>query len=433
MTIEQAKQRAHAARSGQRSLARASGAQRSRVLEQLATLLEVRSQDLLAANQKDLDRALKQGLAAPLMARLSLTEKKLMTLIQGVRELANRADPLGQTLRRTELDTDLELRQVSSALGVLLVIFESRPDAVIQIGSLALRSGNAALLKGGSEALWSNRALVACLRDALSKEQLNNDAIIGIEGREAVQSLLQQDQLIDLVIPRGSGKLVRSIQDTTRIPVLGHAEGICHTFIDAAADLNMAIKLSVDGKCDYPAACNATETLLVHQSFLPHLPALGSALLQQGVELRCDQRARELLPKSLVAEARDWATEYGDLRLSIRVVNNVEQAIEHIHHYGSGHTEVIVTEDPVAAACFLAEVDAASVFHNASSRFADGFRYGMGAEVGISTSRIHARGPVGVEGLLTHRWLLRGKGQGAAEYSSGERSFQHRELPLSSD
>ena len=340
---------------------------------------------------------------------------------------------MGEPVRRTELDDGLVLTQVKSPLGVLLIIFESRPDAVVQIGSLALRSGNAVILKGGSEALHSNRALVDCLRRALAAEGLPEDAVQGVEGRQAVAGLLALDGLIDLVIPRGSGALVRSIQEATRIPVLGHSEGICHLVLDATADPAMAVKLAVDGKCNYPSACNATETLLVHRGFLPHLAAVGRALAERGVELRADAAAlphlRDL-PRAVPAADEDWATEHGALVLGVRTVASLDEAIDHVHRYGSAHTEAIVTEDPAAAARFLREVDAASVFVNASTRFADGYRYGLGAEVGISTGRIHARGPVGVEGLLTTRWLLEGHGQAAADYGPGKRSFTHRSLPV---
>ena len=421
---------ARAARLAQRVLASSPAHARSRVLERLGVLLAERTPSLLEANETDLQLARDAGIAPALLARLSLSEDKIASLIQGVAELAAQPDPLGRILRHTELDEGLRLRQVTSALGVLLIIFESRPDAVIQIGSLALRSGNAVLLKGGSEAAHSNAALIGCLRDALRDEGLNQDAVIGVRGREAVAELLKQDALIDLVIPRGSSELVRTIQDSTRIPVLGHAEGICHTYLDAAAEPAMAARLIIDGKCDYPAACNATETLLVHQESLPLLAAVGAALSARGVQLIADERSQQELPHCSAACEADWSTEYGDLRLSVRVVASLDEAIEHIHSYGSGHTEVIVTTDPVAAERFLAEVDAASVFHNASSRFADGYRYGLGAEVGISTGRIHARGPVGVEGLLTTRWLLRGSGQGASDYGKDGRNFSHRSLPL---
>ena len=388
---------AHGVRAAQRKLGGASGGVRSNVLTRLSALLAEREPALLEANHRDLETARQSALAAPLLNRLALSPGKLSTLRQGIEQLASQQDPVGRAQRRTELDENLILTQVTSPLGVLLVIFESRPDAVIQIGSLALRTGNGVLLKGGSEALHSNRALADCLRDALAGEGLDADAVALVESRDEVGALLELDELIDVVIPRGSGQLVRSIQSSTRIPVLGHAEGICHLYLDDAADPGMAVRLAVDGKCDYPAACNATETLLVHRDFLPALAKVGEALLEPGVLLKADERARAHLPAAEPASEADWATEWGDLTLGVRTVDDLGAAVDHIHRYGSGHTEAIVTEDSAAAARFLREVDAASVFVNASTRFADGYRYGLGAEVGISTGRIHARGAVGVD------------------------------------
>jgi glutamate-5-semialdehyde dehydrogenase len=419
---------AAAVRGGQRRLGNAAAERRTAVLRRLGEILGERQDAILDANRRDLDAAREIDLAAPLLGRLELSPDKLSTLREGVEQLAGDDDPIGQAVRATELDDGLVLRQVKSPLGVLLIIFESRPDAVVQIGSLALRSGNGVILKGGSEALHSNRVLVGCLRDALESEGLSRDAVLGIEGREAVAELLELDELIDLVIPRGSGALVRSIQSSTRIPVLGHAEGVCHLFLDASADPAMAVHLAVDGKCGYPAACNAVETLLVHRGFLPRLPEIGRALVEAGVELRADAASLPRLPAAVPASDDDWGREYGDLTLAVRTVDGIDQAIEHIHRHGSSHTEAIVTEDPDSRERFLREVDAASVFVNASTRFADGYRYGLGAEVGISTSRIHARGPVGVEGLLTTRWLLVGQGQAASDYGPGKKSFTHRPL-----
>ncbi len=423
-----AHQIALSARDGQRSLGSAPGERRSQTLRHLADLLAERQETLLAANREDLDQASEQGLAPALLHRLELTPAKLATLAGGVRQLAREPDPIGNSIRKTELDDGLILRQVRSPIGVLLVIFESRPDAVIQIGSLALRSGNAVLLKGGSEALRSNRALLGCLRDALTRGGLAAAAVQGIEGREAAQELLAHDSLIDLVIPRGSAQLVRSIQSSTRIPVLGHADGICHLYLDAEADLAMATRLALDSKCGYPAACNAAETLLVHRAFLPHLATLATALGEAGVALRADREALSHCPGATAATEADWGTEFGNLTLAVRTVDSLEQAIDHIHRHGSAHTDAIVTGNSETARRFLAEVDSASVFWNASTRFADGYRYGLGAEVGISTSRIHARGPVGVEGLLTTRWLLEGQGQVASDYGEGKRRFTHRDL-----
>ncbi len=416
------------ARAAQRQLGSASGEQRSAILRRLATLVEERQDELLAANRQDVEDARAAQLAAPLLERLELSAGKLATLREGVAQLAATEDPIGRVQRRTELDDGLVLSQVTSPLGVLLIIFESRPDAVIQIGSLALRSGNAVILKGGSEARRSNRALVGCLRDALVAENLPPDAVCGVEGREAVAELLAFEEHIDLVIPRGSGELVRAIQRSTRIPVLGHAEGICHLYLDEAADPARAARLAVDSKCGYPAACNAAETLLVHRDFLPRLPTVAEALTAAGVELRADERAQAAVPAARPAGDTDFDTEFGDLILAVKVVDSFEEAVDHIHRHGSAHTDAIVTEDAATAERFLREVDSASVFVNASTRFADGYRYGLGAEVGISTGRIHARGPVGVEGLLTTRWLLRGAGQVAADYGPGKRAFLHRTL-----
>ncbi len=421
---------ARSARKAQRQLGSADADRRTAVLRRLADLIQEREADLLAANQLDLAAAHEVGLAPALLHRLELTASKLATLRGGVEQLAETEDPLGRVITRTELDSDLVLSQVKSPLGVLLIIFESRPDAVIQIGSLALRSGNAVILKGGSEAMHSNMALVQCLRDSLAEEAFSPNAVIGVEGREAIAQLLKFDRWIDLVIPRGSGSLVRSIQESTRIPVLGHAEGICHLYFDADADPEKAKRLVIDGKCDYPAACNATEILLVHRAFLPHLAEIGEALTAQGVELRADTESAAHLSDAREASESDFSTEFGDLTLAVRTLGGISEAIEHIHAHGSAHTDAIVTENSEAAERFLREVDSASVFVNASTRFADGYRYGLGAEVGISTGRIHARGPVGVEGLLTTRWLLRGTGQAAGDYGPGKKSFQHRSLPL---
>lgn len=428
MSLPTPPEHARAARSAQRTFSACSASIRSDALRRLATLLEAREDLIAEANQRDLAAAREAGIAPVLINRLALSAQKLATLREGVRLLADEDDPLGQTLKRTALDDGLVLSQVTSPIGVLLVIFESRPDAVIQIGSLALRTGNAVLLKGGAEATFSNRVLVDCLRDALAEAGAPSDAVIGIEGREAVSALLQCDDSIDLVIPRGSGELVRSIQSSTRIPVLGHAEGICHIYLDATANAEMARHIVVDAKCGYPSACNAVETLLIHRDYLPQLPALAEALAAQGVELRADAEAKTMIDGATPASDEDWAMEYGDLVLAIRTVGGVDEAMAHIHRYGSAHTEAIITGDPQVAEHFLQNVDAASVFWNASTRFADGYRYGLGAEVGISTGRIHARGPVGAEGLLTTRWLLRGAGQAASDYGPDGRAFKHERL-----
>ena len=419
---------AAAARSAQRAAGAARAERRTDALRGLASLLRQEAPAVLAANAEDLHAAAAEGLSAALLGRLRLDRTKIETLCCGVEALARGADPVGRRLRHTELDEGLRLEQVTSPLGVLLIVFESRPDAVIQIGSLAIRSGNAVILKGGREAARSNAILVDILRRALASAGLPGDAVAGVADRAAVAELLELDDLIDLVIPRGSGALVRSIQASTRIPVLGHSEGICSLYLAEDADPTMASRLAVDGKCDYPSACNATENLIVHRRWLPHLPAVAGALHEAGVTLRADEDCLGAIPHAEPAGPGDADTEYGALVLSVHCVDSDAAAIDFVHAHGSGHTDAIVTSDPARAERFLREVDSASVFHNASTRFADGYRYGLGAEVGISTGRIHARGPVGVDGLLTTRWLLRGSGQGAADYGAGRRDFTWRTL-----
>ncbi len=423
------RERAAAARSAQRRLGSAGGEARSEVLRHLERLLGERESELIAANQHDLDAAKGTDLAEPLMKRLALTAEKLETLREGVRQLIDLPDPIGRPLVRREIADGLVLEQVQAPLGVLLIIFESRPDAVIQIGSLALRAGDAVLMKGGSEAINSNRALTDVLREAVAAAGLDPEVVQNIEGREAVGELLDLDDLIDLVIPRGSNELVTSIKLRSRIPVLGHADGICHVFVDAAADRQMAIDITIDSKTEYPAVCNAAETVLIHRDF-PHAGAVIEALLDRDVEVRGDDSTLSLDSRVIAADEDDWGTEYGNFTISARIVDSLDDAIEHIHAHGSAHTEAIVTDDEPTARRFLEEVDAASVFWNASTRFADGFRYGLGAEVGIATGRIHARGPVGVEGLLTTRWLAVGKGHLVDDFSSGKRAYTHRDLPI---
>jgi len=421
---------ARSVRAAQRELGAASAEKRSAFLANLRRYLVEREEALLEANARDLENALRIQLAAPLRQRLALSAEKLAILRDGLAQLAGKPDPVMLPISRTELDEGLVLTKVQSPIGVVLAIFESRPDVVIQIGALAVRAGNGILLKGGSEAAASNEAFVACLHDALEDAGLPREAVALVAGREAVHELLACDREIDLVIPRGSNAMVREIQRSTRIPVLGHADGVCHLYLDAGADPAMATHLAVDGKCDSPSACNATETMIVHVSFLPHLVPVAAALKKRGVRLLADSRARRYWPAAEAASDEDWGKEWGDLVLSIRTVDDLDGAIDHIHRFGSAHTEAICTQDAERAREFLRRVDAASVFWNASTRFADGYRYGLGAEVGISTSRIHARGPVGLEGLLTTRWLLEGHGQGAGDYHQGGRAFTHLSLPL---
>jgi glutamate-5-semialdehyde dehydrogenase len=386
-------------------------ADRTAILADIVDLLDKRSSPIIDANRKDLE-APKNDLAPPLYKRLVLNESKLREVIDGVRQVAVMPDPVGRIIQETELDDRLILRKVQVPIGVIAMIFESRPDAVPQIASLAIRTGNAVLLKGGREAAHSNRALVDIIREALAAHGVE-DAVQLISSREQVSELLQMDDLISLVIPRGSNELVRSIQERTRIPVLGHADGICHVFVDKAADVDKAIRIVVDAKAQYPAVCNAAETLLMHRDF-PAKEQVYEALRKAGVELRMEA---------------DFGFEFLDLIISVHTVDSLDAALGHIQRYGSSHTDAIVTEDAAAAQRFLDEVDSAGVFWNASTRFADGFRYGFGAEVGISTSKTHARGPVGVEGLLIYKYQLIGNGHVVAAYSGeNARRFTHRKL-----
>ncbi|HEY7490445.1 MAG TPA: glutamate-5-semialdehyde dehydrogenase [Candidatus Tectomicrobia bacterium] len=411
---------------------------KNQALEAIAGALLEHQEAILAANQCDVQRTSHLvacgRLSRPLLDRLKLNAQKVLDMAIGVRSVAELPDPVGRTLTALELDTGLELRQVTCPIGVIGAIFESRPDAVPQIASLCWKAGNAVILKGGSEAQASNQALGQCIRAAIaSVDATCIDAVQMVETREEVSALLALDEYIDLFIPRGSNAFVRYIQEHTRVPVLGHAEGLCHAYVDRQADLAQAVAICYDAKVQYPAVCNAIETVLVHGEVArAFLPLLAAAYRQAGVEMRGCAATRAILPDIGSATEADWQTEYLDLIVSIRVVESLEEAIAHINCYGSGHTDTIVTEDPTAAAQFLELVDAATVMHNASTRFADGFRFGKGAEVGISTNKTHARGPVGLEGLVIHKYRLVGQGHIVADYVGPQaKRFTHR--PLSSE
>jgi glutamate-5-semialdehyde dehydrogenase len=355
-------------------------------------------------------------------------------MVARIVEVTALSDPLNQTLALTELDDGLVLKKVSCPLGVVGIIFEARPEVLPQIASLALKSGNAVLLKGGTEAARTNETLARIWRHCLTEfPDIPADSIQLLHTREDVGEMLKLDDLIDLIIPRGSQSFVRHIATHSRIPVLGHGEGVCHVFVDASADLEKALGVCFDSKVQYPAACNAAETLLVHEAVAPRfLPLMFEKFTASGVEVRGCPRTVELLDSSEIVPATDadWMTEYSDLIISVKVVGGVDEAITHINTYGSKHTESIVTEDTDTAERFMDQVDAAGVYHNASTRFADGYRYGLGAELGISTAKIHARGPVGLEGLTTYKYKLYGNGQTVASYSKGERKFKHRRMKV---
>jgi len=419
-----------------RALARLSGEQRNGILLKAANLIEARCAEILAANQADCEAftaAVGNGTASEvLLKRLKTSAAGVSEMAARVRDVARLDDPLEKVIATTELDDGLVLKKVPCPLGVMAVIFESRPDVVPQVGSLAIKTGNGLVLKGGMEARNTNRVLVGIWREALAAHDARLAACICLlEDRAEVMQVLQMEREIDLVVPRGSTDFVNFVFQHSRIPVLGHGSGICHIYVDRAADRNMAKEVVIDAKVQYPAACNSVEKVLVHQDVAARfLPEMGRALQSAGVEVRGCERTLELCPGLNVIPAgeEDWSTEYSDLKITVKVVASLQAAIEHIDRYGSRHTESILTEDPAAAETFLDEVDAASVFHNASTRFADGFRYGLGAEIGISNSKLHARGPVGMEGLLTYKYKLHGSGQIVSSYAEGKKTFKHKRI-----
>ncbi len=421
------------ARRAARALARLSANERNQVLLNAADLMEARSSEILKANQQDcraLEGEIGKGAAsAALLKRLKTSPAGIKDMARQVRDVAALDDPVGRVLVTTELDDGLVLKKVSCPLGVVAVIFESRPDVVPQVGSLAIKTGNGLVLKGGAEARNTNRVLVAIWHDALAEHHSAlRDSVCALEDRAEIMQVLTMEREIDLVVPRGSSEFVNFVFQNSRIPVLGHGSGVCHIYVDSAADLGMAEQVIIDAKVQYPAACNSVEKVLVHQAIAAEfLPRLVAALHSSAVEVRGCPRTRSLLPDHRIVSAseEDWRAEYGDLRITVKVVQDLAEAAEHINRYGSRHTESILTSDPQAAALFMDEVDAAGVFHNASTRFADGYRYGLGAELGISNSKLHARGPVGLDGLLTYKYKLHGSGQTVTDYVQGKRRFKH--------
>ncbi|MGA9770872.1 MAG: glutamate-5-semialdehyde dehydrogenase [Blastocatellia bacterium] len=417
-------------------LARISTEEKNRALARIARCLEANAEKIFEANGKDLDAArpmVETGeMAESLYRRLKLDNGKLRDIIAGIEQVAALEDPVGQITLATELDDGLRLYRVNCPVGVVGVVFESRPDALTQVSSLCLKSSNAVLLKGGREAEHSNRALFEIIQSAIIDAGLPADQMVLLESREDVNEMLKAEGFVDLIIPRGSNALVRYVQQNTVIPVLGHAEGICHIYVDSAADLDKAYEIAMDAKLQYPAACNAVETLLVHAEVAREfLPRVIGALQEQGVEVRCDERSRKeyaIAGVALATEA-DWKTEYCDLILSVKVVGGIDEAIAHVNTFGSHHTDTIITEDVGRFERFFAEVDSAGVYLNASTRFADGFRYGFGAEVGISTGKLHPRGPVGLEGLVTYKYKLVGAGHTVGMYAGPVgRRFTHKPI-----
>jgi glutamate-5-semialdehyde dehydrogenase len=428
---------AAAAKTASIQLAAAKTDTKNIALDEIAKALKRHSAEIISANKKDLAAAEKNNLAAPLLKRLKFDEGKIAEVCAGIDSLIKLEDPVGKTISATELDKGLKLYKVSCPIGVIGIIFESRPDALVQISTLCLKSGNAVLLKGGSEAEHTNTILAevilkaTCgeLVESAEKTSLPQKWLQLLHTRQDVAEMLAMNEYIDLIIPRGSNEFVRYIMDNTDIPVLGHAEGICHVYIDGDADLDMAVDITVDSKCQYVAVCNAAETLLVDNKIAEKfLPKIKAALEQKGVELRGCERTSSIIDVKPATE-KDWSTEYLDYIISIKVVDGLDEAIDHINHYGSRHTDTIVTANKNNAERFMDLVDSANVLWNCSTRFSDGYRYGLGAEVGISTNKIHARGPVGLEGLVIYKWKLIGTGQIVADYAgSNVKMFIHKKL-----
>lgn len=431
LTSESFLDTAQKTRQASRALASLSSEDRNQAIGIIAEALEAAIAQIVEANALDCQAAQAEGIAKPLYDRLKLSESKLKATIAGVWDVQKLADPIGEVSIHRELDQGLVLKRLSCPLGVLGVIFEARPEALIQITSLALKSGNGVILKGGKEATRSCQVLVEIIKKALSQTKVNPDAIQLLTTREEIKELLTLEKYVDLIIPRGSNEFVRYIQQNTQIPVLGHADGICHLYLDENADFQRAIAITVDAKTQYPAACNAIETLLIHKKIASQiLPLLADALTAKQVVLKGDEATQAIIPVLLATE-NDWRTEYSDLILSIKIVDSLKDAIAHINTYGSKHTDGIVTEDLEAATLFCNQVDAAGVFHNCSTRFADGFRYGFGAEVGISTQKMPPRGPVGLEGLVTYKYQLVGDGHIVENYSGTQaKPFTHKDLSL---
>ncbi|KAI0878179.1 glutamate-5-semialdehyde dehydrogenase [Hypoxylon argillaceum] len=435
------------AKSASHILATLPAAARNDALTAIHAALSDARDDILAANARDLEaarRAAESGhLSQSLVSRLDLGKKgKWEDMLKGILDVRELEDPVDRITLRTKLDDGLELTRVTCPIGVLLIIFEARPEVIANIASLAIKSGNAAILKGGKESTESFVAISKVISAALEKTQVPNNAIQLVTTRDVIPQLLDLDQFIDLVIPRGSNELVRYIKTNTKIPVLGHADGLCSIFLEQSADPKMAADVIVNSKTSYPAACNSLETLLVQQSAVEsHLPTVANALIEKGVVLRCDKVTKELLVSKLSPESaaklqdvvdQDFDTEFLSLTLAVKAVADVDEAIAHINIHGSKHTDVILTSSSELAEKFMSSVDAAGVYWNASTRFADGMRYGFGTEVGISTNKIHSRGPVGLEGLMIYKYKIRGQGHVTAVYGEGEgkKSFKHERLPL---
>lgn len=415
---------------------------RCAALSKIAEKLVEKQSEIFAENKKDLEYAEQAGVAAPIVKRLKFDEGKLRDVVAGINQLITLEDPIGKVTLDRELDEGLRLTRVTCPIGVIGVIFEARPDALVQISSLCIRSGNCPVLKGGKETTYTNRILFGIIYDAVKEAGFPDGCMLQVEQHNEIDELLTCDGLVDLLIPRGSNAFVRYIMDNTHIPVMGHADGVCHIYVDSKADIEKAISIIIDAKTQYTAACNAVETLLIQRDDVlkkNFIPRLITALAENGIKLRGTKEVTDLVDAYYENESKDRSLDYESvdesdfkeylaLIVSAKFVDNVDEAIDHINLHGSHHTDAIITEDDATAERFMQLVDSAGVYQNCSTRFADGFRYGFGAEVGISTSKIHARGPVGLEGLVTYKYKLVGKGQIVGDYATGKSAFHFKDL-----
>ena len=408
-------------------LAASTNEQRNKALTAIAAALRENADRIFEANRQDLDNAEKNGVAPAVKKRLKFDEHKLEDVTAGIEQLTSLADPIGRTMLSRELDSDLTLYRVTCPIGVIGVIFEARPDALVQISSLCIKSGNCAILKGGKETANTNRVLFGVIYDAAVKSGLPENILLQAEQHNEIDELLDCHEEVDLLIPRGSNKFVKYIMDNTKIPVMGHADGICHIYVNKAHDTEMALKVIIDAKTQYTAVCNAVETLLIDREIAEEfLPKLKAAADKANVELRGTKEVTDIIGGVTIDESE--FIEYLDLKASVKLVSGVDEAIAHINKYGSHHTDCIITTDDAAAERFMQMVDSAGVYRNCSTRFADGFRYGFGAEVGVSTGKIHARGPVGLDGLVTYKYKLIGNGNIVADYAEKRRSFHFKDI-----
>lgn len=406
-----------------------SNAMRNTCLKNIIENLNKDKEHILAQNKRDIENARLENISSSILSRLLFDEHKMDTVIAGINDLIKMPDPIGKITLKRELDEGLVLTRTTTPIGVIGVIFEARPDALVQIASLCIKSGNAAILKGGSEALLTNRALFESIKRALKDSNLPEHALVQLEARSDVSELLSCYEYVDLLIPRGSNSFVKYIMDNTSIPVMGHADGICHTYVDEEFDLDKSIRILVDAKTQYPSACNTTETILVHKNAVDKLfPRLNKAFNDAQIKVFAHENIIDKFDNAVPATDNSFHTEYLEKTVNVKTVDDIDEAINHINTYGSHHTDAILTNIDSNADYFMNRVDSANVYKNCSTRFADGFRYGFGAEVGISTGKLHARGPVGLEGLCTYKYKLYGNGDIVADYADGKKEFHFKDL-----